>query len=150
MGISQFSTRFNRIPKFLTGLTLLAFLVLVFMGLFDCTNPMMRNQMVAEQAPHSMMNCVIGKDCGMNINKHISIWQSMITAILNTNFSNFLTILLISTFIFGICKILITHPNYSLASRYLYYQRDHRESRLYNYFIHIFSRGILQPKLFAW
>ncbi len=149
MNTSQFPKLLRRVPKFITGLTLLAFATLVFMGIFDCANPIMQSQMSMDGSAHAMTDCIPGKNCGMDINTHIEIWQGMIMTNLPATFFSFFATLLMAAFVWGMCKIVITPEASPLTDRYLYYDRDHRESKLYNYFIHIFSRGILQPKLFA-
>ncbi|MEK7623388.1 MAG: hypothetical protein AAB408_01830 [Patescibacteria group bacterium] len=137
----------RRIYKFVTGATLLAFLALVLLGLFDCANSIMRSRMAGGESHQTMVDCVPGKDCGMDITTHISIWQGMTTTNLTANFSGLLMVLLMIGFIF-VAAVLSLQAS-SLISRFLYYDRHHPEHRLYNYFIDIFSSGILQPKLFA-
>lgn len=130
-------------------LTLLAFIVFIFFGVFDCTNLIMRSQMSMESPNHFMSDCIPGQNCGMDINTHISIWQGMTTMNLNTDFSSLIASILIAALVFGIYKMFLMPQTSLRISRYLYYDRDHRESTLYNYFVHIFSNGILQPKRFA-
>lgn len=149
MNTRQMPKLLRRIRSYLAGLALLAFFVLVFMGIFNCTNPIMQSQMSTGE-PHSFLaDCMPGENCGMDLNKHIEIWQAMITTDLNTSFSGLVASLIIGFFVVGICKRVWSPQIFLPSTQYLYYDRDHRESKLYNYFIHIFSSGILQPKLFA-
>lgn len=149
MESNQLTKLFNTMPKLTAGLTVLAFMVLVFVGIFDCMNPIMRSQMAVEGSHHSVADCVPGKNCGMDINKHIQIWEGMTTTNLHNSFSNLFAGLLLAFFVLAIWKTLVSPQTSSLTARYLYYNRDHPENKLYNHFIHIFSSGILQPKLFA-
>jgi len=111
----------------------------------------MQNQMTTD-GPHQIMtDCVPNQNCGMNINQHIDIWQSMITTNLTANFFGLFAGLLMVGIItlFGIFVKISTTEISSPLSRYIYYERDHRESKLYNFLMRIFAAGILQPKLFA-
>lgn len=149
MNAEQFTKLFNRVPKFVTGLTILAFFALVVVGMFDCMNPIMQSQMSMEGSGHSKADCIPGKNCGMNISEHLSTWQSMFVANISSNLLNFFATLLMAGFVFGIYKLLSIPQISPLTVRYLYYERDHRDSKLYNYLVRIFASGIVQPKLFA-
>lgn len=138
-----------RIPRFVTVTTLVTFFALVFVGIFDCANGIMRGYMNTDVSSHAMADCAPGEQCGMDINTHIQVWQGMIAANMPVSFVNLFSALLFAAFVLGICRISVTPHTASSISRYLYYDRDHRESKLYNHFIDIFSSGILQPKLFA-
>ncbi len=106
--------------------------------------------MSMEGSAHSMTDCVPGKNCGMNINEHLGIWQGMFTTILNTDFFNLLATLfvLLSTAV-ALFKIFSFSDTETIAGRYLIYERSHRDNRLYNYLVGIFASGIVQPKIFA-
>jgi len=144
--LNQFS---HQLSKYITGLTLLTFVTLVFAGIFDCTNPIMQSQMNMEGPHQTMADCIPGKNCGMDINEHVNIWKATFTTTLTSNFLIFFFTLLIVSFAVGVSSMLFLRDPLALIQRYRYYERDHRESKLYNYFVHIFSSGILQPKLFA-
>ena len=75
----------------------------------------------------------------------------MITTNLTANFFGLFAGLLMVGIItlFGIFVKISTTEISSPLSRYIYYERDHRESKLYNFLMRIFAAGILQPKLFA-
>ncbi|MBI5221434.1 MAG: hypothetical protein HY979_01360 [Candidatus Magasanikbacteria bacterium] len=140
---------FTSISQFITGLTILAFLVLVFFGMLNCTNPVMQIEMKMDNAQHSMDECVPGKNCGMDINKHLSIWQGMFLANVIPDLSSFFVLLIV------VCLALVTFSLLSISdiplliSRFIFYERNHRGNKLYNYFVNIFASGILQAKLYA-
>ena len=139
---------FKRFP-FITGLTFLAFIVLVFVGIFNCNSFMMQSQMGMEGLHHSMVDCIPGKNCGMDTNQHLSIWQSMFNANINSDFLTLFSTLFLALVVLKIYKSFLNQQVFSLAYRYLYYERDHRNSRLYNYLLRVFAAGILQPKLYT-
>lgn len=148
MNLSSLTKLLRRLPKFTAGVALLSLVTLAGIGMYNCTNPIMQGQMkMGEQ--HTMTDCAPGKNCGMDINKHLGIWQSMFTANFNSGWLNFFVSLLLVSFIIGIFKIWPAPEIYSRIARYLYYEREHPDSKLYNYFLRIFRNGILQPKLFA-
>lgn len=128
--------------------TTTAFLIFIILGVFNCSNLIMQSQMTADGPHHSMTDCIPGKNCGMDIGNHIAVWQGMIATNLNTNvFSLIASLLLIGVFL-NFVRSLTSHTS-PLLARFLYYGRHHRDETLYNYFVQIFSSGILQPKIFA-
>ncbi len=149
MECNQLAQLFRRSPKCITGLTLVSFFTLVFLGIFDCANPMMQRQMTMDGQHSSTVDCIPGKNCGMDINEHISIWQGMFLTNITMDIFSFLTLVLVVGLAFVHCKFLSSLDFFPLASRYLHYDREHPEHKLYHYLLRIFSDGILQPKLFA-
>lgn len=141
--------KLKKFSQYISGLTLLAFFALVFVGMFDCNNPVMQSQMSPEGRSHTMENCAVGKNCGMDINQHLAIWQGMFTANPSVDLLNFLINLFLVSFVIGSGALIFSLSVSSNISRYLYYDRDNRENRLYNYLVGIFAQGILQPKIFA-
>ena len=139
----------NMISKLISSLALFSVAVVALVGIYDCTNVVMQSQMdVKSDHSMAMADCIPGKNCGMDINQHLNIWQGMLTANFNGGAFNFLAALLALAVIITLYKITTT-PTALLSTRYLYYDRHHPDSKLYNYFILVFSNGILQPKLFA-
>ena len=149
MNFKQLTKKFSRVPQFVTGLTLLAFVTLVFIGMFDCSNPIMQSQMDMKSSQHQMDGCPPGNNCGMDINQHLSIWQKMFTTTFNTDLLNLFVVLFVIAFVAGFYGLLSSPGTSSRVARYVYYERNHRENKLYNYLINIFRTGILQPKIFA-
>ena len=142
--------KIKKIPQYITGLTLLAFVVLIFVGMFDCTNLFMQSQMDMKGSGHTMKDCPPGKNCGMDLNQHLGIWQSMFTTTMGIDFlSLFSALFVLLSAAVALFKFFSCTDDASLVSRYLYYERDHRENKLYNYLVTIFSSGIVQPKIFA-
>lgn len=139
----------HKVPKCVTGVTILTFCSIIFIGIFDCANPIMASQMSTDETHAGLTDCIPGKNCGMDINTHIEIWQGMITANISTGFFDLLISLLMAAFILIIYKIRPSSLTFSRYSPCRYYERNNRESKLYNHFVHIFSNGILQPKLFS-
>ncbi|MSU75181.1 MAG: hypothetical protein EXS55_01560 [Candidatus Magasanikbacteria bacterium] len=83
--------------------------------------------------------------CPMKILDHISIWQKLFTAITPS-----LTLLAIAlSAVFSCWQLLFDHDPPDIALRLKKYQKTHLGFRLYNFLLHIFARGIVQPKLFA-
>lgn len=134
----------KKIPTSMAVITLLAFGVLAMAGILDCANPMMRNQMAMAGTHEPMVDCIPGQTCGMDLSTHIRIWQGMVTTNL-TAFSFFAALLVIG-FLLVRSTVVFIPEIVSAISRY---QRQHYESKLYNYFTFMFARGILQPKLYA-
>lgn len=152
MDISKITPNFRKVPRLFAGVTILGFSLVIFLGVLNCQNPIMQSEMGMSGGGaqhHSMADCIPGQDCGMDINEHLSIWQSMFLTNLNTNFLILLAGLIVVGLGLAIFKTPLTAQITSLTSRYLYYERDHQDSKLYNYFIQIFSSGIVAPKLYA-
>jgi hypothetical protein len=102
-----------------------------------------------EMGKHAMANCDSEKNCGMDVGIHLSIWQSMFTTHLDTSVLSLILSLVIVIFVVSIEKLFSLRDIDSLSRQYLFYEQQHPENRLYNYFLHLFASGILEPKIFA-
>lgn len=148
--MASFTKLFVRVPKAIAKFTVLSFLTLMIFSIMDCTNFVMQSRIDLGGSAHRSMNdCITSKDCGMDINEHLNVWQGMITTNAGVNFFSLFAAFLFAIIILHVSKLFSISHNSLFLSHYLYYDRDHRESKLYNYFVSIFSSGILQPKLFA-
>lgn len=84
--------------------------------------------------------------CPMDTSEHITAWQGLFTAVPQSEAYLFiaLAILFIAYAFYGFIFL-----NEFLEERYRRYKYNHPDSSLYGYFKRVFSRGILQPKLYA-
>lgn len=133
--------------KIIAQITIVAFGTIVFFGVLDCTNPFMQSRMNMD-FEHHQVECIPGQNCGMNIGEHLNTWQGMTTATIAAG--NFTLLVLMAIIVFSTFRrlpLIVFLPN--TIRRFLFHARQHRESKLYNYFLLVFSNGILQPKLFV-
>ncbi len=82
-------------------------------------------------------------DCVMDIAEHLNAWNHLLVAILTTSL---LGIFLAVVWFYGYKLILFKNI---IGERGKYYLRNHELFKFYNYFIQLFARGIMQPKVFA-
>lgn len=134
--------------KTFRSIFLVIFLTASFLGILDCKNPMMQSRMGMTGQQNSMGNCVPGKDYGMDLAMHLSVWQSGFTASLDSKIFQLLSAVALLVIV-GMWRILSIGYRTTTLISYLYHKRHALESKLYNYFLYIFARGILQPKLYA-
>ena len=87
--------------------------------------------------------------CPMKMLSHISAWQKLFTAIPASNALLLFVVLVgvVSFYIFQIKRCDESPP--SAWNRWHLYQTNHRNLRLYNFWLAVLARGIVQPKLFA-
>lgn len=147
MKSSQLIKLFSSFHILLSGLTILALSILVLMGVYNCATPFMQSHM--DMGKHAMVNCNSEKNCGMDVGVHLSVWQSMFTTHLDSSVLSLILSLIIVFFTVNTGKILSLHNPSTPNTRYLFYEQQHPENRLYNYFLHLFASGILEPKIFA-
>ena len=83
--------------------------------------------------------------CPMDTAEHIAAWQRLFTTTPQDEIYLLIVLALLISYIF----YRFIYPNTLLEERYKRYKYDHPDSSLYNYFKRVFSRGILQPKLYA-
>lgn len=139
----------SNFPKTFGSIFFVIFLTVSSIGILDCKNPIMQRHMgVMGQKDSSIMtNCVPGKNYGMDVATHVSIWQSMFTSLDFKIFQLLNAVVLLV--IVGMWIMLSYGYRTKTFISYLYYKRHTLESKLYNYFLHIFARGILHPKLYT-
>lgn len=143
---------------FLGRFTAAVFILVSVFGIFICTNLFMNMAMPMEQAMESShsLNCVFGMNmaestlCPMSAVEHISSWQQFFTAVIPSDLLGLLALLLvIAVAVFSaVFAPSSTSPPLTVVRLALYY-KQHWSIKLYNYFLHIFARGIIQPKIFA-
>ena len=105
----------------------------------------MQRAMGMDGQSHAFADCIPGENCGMGIDEHIQIWRGMIIANIDASLLGFLAALLF----IGLLTQSIALLHLQATTQISPYERHHKEWRLYQYLILLFSRGILQPKIFA-
>ncbi len=129
------------------------FLVVSIFGISVCTRVV--HAAMAENptamSGHDMSSAcatVATSSCVMSAAEHLDHWQGVFGSIFNPVDSlalgamfAFVVLFFLATF-----SIVVDHPH---RQRYKNYLRAHPALLLYNFLIELFSRGILQPKLYA-
>ena len=109
-----------------------------------CFGMKMDSKLVISDCP--MMSGAMSSFCPMAGFDHFTSWLRAFIGIPATDF----LVLLVILFAVGIVADkwrISDDPPYT--EKYKYYTREHPDRPLYNYFLLIFSNGILQPKIFA-
>jgi len=124
------------------------FISFLFIVLFGLTFSMPMNE------HGQMISCPLmtghdnGTFCPMSGNEHITAWQRLfITPRQQDTLLSFILLL-----VFGVIALLfqnLTRLRLFLYLQFKLYQKDHPDSLLFNYLQIVFSRGILQPKIYA-
>lgn len=86
--------------------------------------------------------------CGMTASEHVSIWQRMFSAMPVGKVFMVLAALL-AAYLFTMFLNNLAKRRDSFAVLYRFYRQEHPDSKLFNYLNVLFSRGILQPILYA-
>lgn len=99
----------------------------------------------------NMEGCIFtGKTmlCKMGIVEHISLWQSMFTAVPQENLMFMALLILLVAIIFITKNILATRLSRNEALTKRRYLREHPDFLLFNPLKEAFSQGILNPKIY--
>lgn len=124
---------------------LFAFLTLSFFGLGHMSG-------MTENENGDMVGCIFtGKTmlCKMNVIEHISLWQSMFTAIPQESLMLLALLILLVAVIFVTKNILAPpRPSNSKALTKRLYLKEHPDLLLFDPLKEVFSQGILNPKIY--
>lgn len=131
---------------FLPSLLLASVLFLSFFGIFFCTKMMMS----AGSTGMAMTSDCTGamgstSNCPMDIATHLNAWSHLLEVVLNSSLLGLLFVSLLVC-VSALATILKAED---CDSAFQFYLKNHQRYKLYNYFVELFSRGILQPKLLA-
>lgn len=85
--------------------------------------------------------------CPMKILDHMSAWQKLFTAIPVTEGLLLLVMIVMAAALFRVAIIPTASP--PLSFYFKNYQKNNPAARQYNFWLALFSRGIVQPKLLA-
>lgn len=143
------TNKFSFFTHFLTMFVLAAFLVVSFLGVFDCMSRLMHPMGMSEMT--SVMDCspLLAQKggCSMNLLEHLSIWQGAFRANLQSDVFFLLALVLVISYSVTFVAIAIPQAGQLIKPKlYLYL---HRDLKLYNYFLDLFSHGILQRRVYA-
>lgn len=94
--------------------------------------------------PFSMVTAI----CTMTFSEHISLWQSMFTTTLNNSGGILAALGSIIFAFYLVLKYLEKDRDKDLIA-YKFYTHEHQKSFAFNKLIELFSRGILNPKIYA-
>lgn len=143
---------------FLARFVAAVFILVSVFGIFICTSLFMKMSMPMDTTRHdsASFNCAFGMDmgqaslCPMSVIEHISNWQQFFTAVAPTDLLGLLAVMLVAGvgLFIGMFAPHSASPPLTVVRLWLYY-KQHWGIKLHNYFLHIFARGIVQPKLFA-
>lgn len=118
----------------------------VFVSLFGISMSMQtRGDGAMEGCPFAGNAAVV---CSMTAVDHIAQWQRMFTAAPSERVLAALTAL----FAFFIFYLPVCQPakrRDPVALSYWFYKQEHPDSKLFDFLVAFFARGILQPKLYA-
>ncbi len=87
--------------------------------------------------------------CAMGFSEHLNLWQSMFVATVNNNV-NLLVLALVGMIISALSltlKYLAIDLNRQIVA-YQFYARQHSKNCTFNKLLELFSRGILNPKVY--
>ena len=143
------SQKITKLSLYVVGV----FLVIVStLGMYACTAVLahtaintnshseMKMNDCMENAPHSA--------CAMDMDDHTEGWQVVVTSLLAQNvFDVFIAALLFVALSFILSRLKVVDSQ--IDSHFSLYTKAHPNIRLYNYLPQLFSRGILQPQLYA-
>ncbi len=85
--------------------------------------------------------------CQMYPLEHVTAWQSKFLTTQNQD--NILVLVALLAVGAALLSVGLLKFNFSIYQVYRLYQKDHPDSSLFSYLTLVFSRGILQPKLYA-
>ncbi|MDP2933024.1 MAG: hypothetical protein Q8N81_02740 [bacterium] len=85
--------------------------------------------------------------CNMAASEHVSIWQQLFSAIPEGKVLTVLAALLAAR-LFSLFLDRLVGVRGSLALSLWSYKQEHPDSKLFDYLIAFFARGILQPKIY--
>ena len=143
----------HQLTKTITTLTLGAFMIITLFGIFFCTqgmNMMTSNMsMMNQHTTHDCSTMDMNNQCSMTLSEHLALWQSALTSDFNLNVLSFLIGIVVALSIIFSIFTLVFFADSGGITRYRNYLKEHPAIKSYNYLLRIFSRGILQPKLFA-
>jgi len=86
--------------------------------------------------------------CDMAASEHASIWQQLFSAIPAGKVLTVLAVLLVVR-LFSLLLDRLVKRRGSIALSLWFYKQEHPDSKLFDFLVAIFARGILQPKLYA-
>jgi len=142
----NFILKNNKIWKIVLTLTAIFFLWVSTFGLLYHMDEM-KSEIEKNACLFSFSS---NEGCAMNFSEHIILWQGMITS-LPQNTVELIDVLIL--IILLAITILFWHNSLSLlfrriASRFRLYIREHPQINLFNYLGEMFSRGILNTKIY--
>lgn len=86
--------------------------------------------------------------CTMGFSEHLSLWQRMFTATLDNNVGLLVALGLTVLAVSLVLKSLETDRHKEFIA-YKFYKHEHQKSPVFNKLTELFSRGILNPKIYA-
>ena len=109
------------------------------------------NEMKTEVANNScLFNTSSNGGCAMNFSEHITLWQGMTTSLPQNTIelmNALILIILLATAIIFWHNSLFEFSR-RITSRFKLYIKQHPQINLFNYLLEVFSRGILNTKIY--
>ncbi|MDP3763615.1 MAG: hypothetical protein Q8Q92_03125 [bacterium] len=85
--------------------------------------------------------------CAMSFSEHISLWQSIFTAVVDTNAGVLALVSMVILAIFITSKYLKANKDKKFVA-YKFYAHERQQTFTSNKLLELFSRGILNPKIY--
>ena len=151
INIRLLSKEFQKMSLYLL---MLFFAVISTFGMYACTAVMSHTDMsmsMSTQAETSIDECMnqsSDASCAMNVDDHPKGWQQVVNSLVAPNILSFiLSVILLVVFLGFAFQKRFSKEDGEVA--FTLYKKAHPNIRLYHYLPQLFSRGILQPKLYA-
>ena len=88
------------------------------------------------------------KGCAMNFEEHVNLWKGMVTSLPKDNIELMYTLALLLIIFIIFDKNYFSEFSWRVFSRFKLYIKQHPQIKRFNYLIEIFSRGILNTKIY--